>query len=85
MTTSEQERAGCPVEDYVFMGDRRPPLHYFGALDGFQERARPFLRTDDAQGYWVFTDHEVILEGLQHPELFSSRVIVPDEPDPPYK
>jgi cytochrome P450 len=85
MTTSEQDRAGCPVEDYVFMGDRRPPLHYFRALDGFQERARPFLRTDDAQGYWVFTDHEVILEGLQHPELFSSRVIVPDEPDPPYK
>lgn len=85
MTTSEQARAGLPVEDYIFTGGRRPPLHYFHALDGFQERARPFLRTEDAQGYWVFTDHEAILDGLQHPGLFSNRVIVPTEPDPPYK
>jgi cytochrome P450 len=82
---SEQERAGCPVADYINMGDQRPPLHYFQALDGFQDHARPFLRTEDAQGYWVFTDHEAILDGLQHPELFSSRVMVVTEPDPPYK
>ena len=85
MAMSEQEQAGCPAEDYVFAGDRRPALHYFRALDGLQERARPFLRTEDGQGYWVFTDHEAILDGLQHPDLFSSNVIVPTEPDPPYR
>jgi cytochrome P450 len=84
VTTYDQEQASCPVEDYVFTGDRRPPLHYFHGLDGYQDRARPFLRTEDAQGYWVFTDHEAILDGLQHPELFSNRAIVPVEPNPPY-
>jgi cytochrome P450 len=84
VTTYDQEQIACPVEDYVFTGDRQPPLHYFHALDGFQDRARPFLRTEDAQGYWVFTEHEAILDGLQHPELFSNRAIVPVEPNPPY-
>jgi cytochrome P450 len=83
MSTSEQ--TNCPVENYVFAGERSPALHHFQQLDGFQERARPFLRTEDGPGYWVFTDHEAILEGLQHPELFSNQVIVPVEPDPPYK
>jgi cytochrome P450 len=77
--------AGCPVEDYVVSAGRKPALHYFRGLDEFQERARPFLRSEEAQGYWVFTEHEAILEGLQHPELFSNSVIVPIEPDPPYK
>jgi cytochrome P450 len=87
MTTADQDRrqAGCPVEDYTFGGDVRPALHYFARLDGYQDRARPFLRTEDAQATGVFTDHDAILEGLQHPELFSSRVMVPVEPDPPYK
>ena len=33
----------------------------------------------------MFTDYATILDGLQHPELWSSSVIVPTEPDPPYK
>ncbi|EUA51379.1 putative cytochrome P450 [Mycobacterium xenopi 3993] len=31
------------------------------------------------------TDHDAILEGLQQPELFSNAVMVPIEPNPPYK
>ncbi|MET0145229.1 MAG: cytochrome P450 [Ilumatobacteraceae bacterium] len=61
------------------------PLAYWKRMDDIQDRSRPFFWTNDAQGYWVFTDHDVILEGLQHPELFSNQVIVPDDPDPPYK
>jgi cytochrome P450 len=84
-TTDETATSGCPVENYVFLSDKVPALSLFQGLDGFQDRARPFLRTEEANGYWVFTDHDVILEGLQHPELFSNQVIVPIDPDPPYK
>ncbi|HVV29381.1 MAG TPA: cytochrome P450 [Mycobacteriales bacterium] len=85
MTSAQRDPTAYPVEDYVLMGERKPALAYFHRLDEFRSRARPFLRAEEAQGYWVFTDHEAILDGLQHPELFSSRVIVPTEPDPPYK
>jgi cytochrome P450 len=73
------------VEDYHFGGEVAPALTFFRGLDALQDRVRPVLWTNDAQGYWVFTDHEVILEGLQHPEWFSNSVIGPIEPDPPYK
>jgi cytochrome P450 len=33
----------------------------------------------------VFTDNSVILDGLQHPDQWSSSVIVPTDPEPPYK
>ena len=32
----------------------------------------------------MFTDAEVIREGLQHPELFSSSSVDLHDPDPPY-
>jgi len=50
-----------------------------------KQQARPFFRADEAEGYWVFTDHDVILEALQDPGLFSNGSVVPLEPDPPYK
>jgi cytochrome P450 len=83
--TDQTNEGDCRVENYVFMGDQVPVMTQFSRLDGFQDRARPFLRTEEAQGYWVFTEHEAILGGLQLPEVFSSQVIVPIEPDPPYK
>lgn len=70
---------------YEFIRANDPACSNFKRLDQFQARNRPFLHADEAQGYWVFTDHDVILEGLQHPELFSNAVMVPVEPDPPYK
>ncbi|HVU71407.1 MAG TPA: cytochrome P450 [Mycobacteriales bacterium] len=73
----------CPVEPYTFMAERRPALAHWQAMDELQSRARPMLRTDEAQGYWVATDAEAILEGLQNPEVFSSAAIVPTEPNPP--
>lgn len=85
MTTSEYEQADYPVLDYITMGGQRPPLYYFQVLDDFQEQARPFLRTLDVPGYWVFTDHEAILEALHRPELFCSWIVSATELDPLHK
>ncbi len=38
---------------------------------------RPVFRNTEGNGYWMFTDYSAILDGLQHPELWSSSVIVP--------
>ncbi|MCV7281343.1 cytochrome P450 [Mycolicibacterium flavescens] len=46
---------------------------------------RPVFRNTEADGYWMFTDYAAILEGLQHPEWWSSSVIVPTDPNPPYQ
>lgn len=82
MTASGPERVDWPVAAYITMGGQRPPLHYFHALDDFQQQARPFLRTEEAPGYWVFTDYGAILDGLRRPELFSSRVLAVPDDDP---
>jgi cytochrome P450 len=63
-----------------------PALTHFRRLDECQDDARPVFRNTEAgMDYWVFTENSVIHDGLQHPELWSSSVIVPTEPDPPYK
>jgi cytochrome P450 len=63
-----------------------PALTHFRRLDECRDDARPVFRNTEAgMDYWVFTENSVILDGLQHPELWSSSVIVPTEPDPPYK
>ncbi|BBU21127.1 cytochrome P450 [Mycobacterium xenopi] len=74
------------VLEYRFLRGGDPPCSNFARLDRFQERHRPFRRVhEDANDYWVMTDHDAILEGLQQPELFSNAVMVPIEPNPPYK
>ncbi|MCW2721758.1 cytochrome P450 [Pseudonocardia sp.] len=75
----------CPVETYASNGTPVPALGLYTDMDARQDRARPVLWSDEAQGYWVFTDNAVILDGLQQPDLWSSSVIVPTEQDPPYK
>jgi cytochrome P450 len=54
-------------------------------MDEYQERARPFLRAEESEGYWVFTDRAAIIGGLQDPGLWSSAVVIPTQPDPPYR
>jgi cytochrome P450 len=81
MTTTEP---GTPVEQYAASGSSRPAMHYYETMDGLCERARPGFWTHDKQGYWVMTDHEAILDGLQQPKLFSSRAVSADNPDPAF-
>lgn len=78
------ERVQCPVVDYQYFTGPDPAGTNFARLDEAAKTYGPFFRTDEAQGYWVFTDYDAIREGLQHPETFSSRVMEPIEPNPPY-
>ncbi|WP_234825441.1 cytochrome P450 [Mycolicibacter senuensis] len=54
-------------------------------MDAQQDSSRPVCRIQEGTDYWMFTDYAVILDGLQQPEKWSSSVVVPTEPDPPYK
>ena len=80
--TSQQD---CPVLDFKYWQGPDPGGSNFNRLDELQSKARPFLRANEAEGYWIFTDHDAILDALQDPELFSNASVSPLEPDPPYK
>ena len=75
----------CPVLDYKFVRGPEPAGSNFLRLDDIQREARPYFRANEQDGYWVFTDHDAILEALQEPDVFSNGSVVPLEPDPPYK
>jgi cytochrome P450 len=76
----------CPVKEIDMNTPDSPAMTHFGMLDECQDDAGPVFRNTEAGlEYWVFTDNSVILDGLQHPELWSSSVIVPTDPEPPYK
>lgn len=75
----------CPVLEYKYIRGPDPAGSNFTRLDEIQREVRPFFRANEESGYWVFTDHDVVLEALQDPELFSNSSVVPLEPDPPYK
>ncbi|MGZ8813329.1 MAG: cytochrome P450 [Mycobacterium sp.] len=78
--------SSCPVKHVELMaGGSSAALTNFRMLDAIQDDIRPALRSTEADGYWMFTDYATILDGLQHPELWSSSVITPTEPDPPFK
>jgi cytochrome P450 len=81
-----QPTATCPAKQIDMNAPDSPALTHFRRLDECQDDARPVFRNTEAgMDYWVFTENSVILDGLQHPDLWSSSVIVPTEPDPPYK
>ncbi|MFA1546054.1 cytochrome P450 [Actinomadura chokoriensis] len=74
----------CPIEDYKTFSTA-PAMTFFERMDGYQDRARPVLRSEEAGGYWVFTDYEAIHDGLHRTDLWSSSVVTPTEPNPPFK
>jgi cytochrome P450 len=61
-----------------------PVLGHLRELDRLRESFRPFFRSSFRNGFWVFTDGEVVREGLQTPDLFSSSSVDLHDPDPPY-
>lgn len=85
MTGTKPVAPSCPVVDYVSNPPPGPALSQFARMDAHQDQGRPAVRSEEAAGYWVFTDHSVILDGLQQPDLWSSTVIVPTESDPAYR
>ena len=74
-----------PTEDYVYSRPPLPALTLYEELAQLQKRSRPAFWTEEAGGYWVFTDHEAILDGLQQPDLWSSEIITPTDRDPAYR
>jgi cytochrome P450 len=83
--TETADMSACPAEEYRFSNPPSPAGTVFERMDGHQDRNRPFLHAEEAKGYWVFTDHDVIVDGLQRPDLWSSAVVLPTQPDPPYR
>ncbi|UXA11574.1 cytochrome P450 [Mycobacterium sp. SMC-8] len=83
MTATDETEA----DDYTFLRPGKDPVcSNFARLDRLQAQNRPYLRAEEpANNYWVMTDHDAILEGFQKPEFFSSSVMVPIDPNPPYK
>jgi cytochrome P450 len=85
MTDQRSAPSGCPVVDFTYAPAAVPALTHFSRMDAHQDMARPVARTEEAAGYWIFTDQQAILDGLQQWDLWSSSVIAPAQPNPPYK
>jgi cytochrome P450 len=74
---------GCPVIHL----DASPPLEvgsHWQKANELREISPTFFNTH-AQGYWVFTRYDEVREMYQHPEIFSSEVIIPWDPEPAYR
>jgi cytochrome P450 len=85
MVNVEQGQIGTDVPTIDFDNTKvLPVLGHMRELTDLQEQFRPFLRSSHGRGFWVFTDGEVIREGLQNPELFSSSSVDLHDPNPPY-
>jgi cytochrome P450 len=74
----------CPVIHFEHAPAPTPGVSFFEQLDALR-REHEIFRSDEAQGYWVFTRSEMIVDALQHPEIFSSAATVPTIPEPPYR
>ena len=61
-----------------------PVLGHVRELDRLRDQFRPFFRSSFKNGFWVFTDGDVVREGLQNPALFSSSSVDLHDPNPPY-
>ena len=74
----------CPVEPFAYITTDRPALTALSEAAALRSKHSAF-RVDEAQGYWVLTEYESILEAYQNPTLFSSQSMVATDPEPPYK
>jgi hypothetical protein len=61
-----------------------PVLSHAEEIDALRAE-HPFVRSTHGDGFWVFTDADLIRDALQHPGVFSSTVVTVHDPDPPYK
>src|SRR5215213_4880318 len=79
------ETTGCPwpVEEFDNFS-HGPVLSHVKAIDAIRDRA-PFIRSTYGPGYWVLTDSSLVQTALQRPDLFSSSVVTPLDPNPQYK
>jgi cytochrome P450 len=81
--SSSTSGGGCPAGHYDFTG-KGPVLSHLEALDRLRE-LHPVVRSTFGVGFYVLTDSSGVRDALQRPAVFSSSIIRPYEPDPPYK
>lgn len=82
--THPSEATGCPIVDFVYKPSEAHALDNFRYMDSLQNTAKPAVWTTESGGYWIFTDHQVVRDGLQRPDLWSSSAVVPTERNPSY-
>lgn len=83
MTTPSSTTGECPVLTYS-PHDSRPIGEWSEFFDDLRGQA-PVVRNTFAQGYYVFTRHEDILEAYQDTDTFSTKAVTVLEPDPSYR
>src|SRR3546814_16889766 len=54
-------------------------------FDTLRKSQRIVKVEEPERAYWMVLDHELMRECLQNPEVFSSEVVTPLNPDPPFK
>jgi cytochrome P450 len=81
--TTSGSTGHCPVlhYDHTVPG---PALSHLEMLDELRKLG-PIVRSTNGVGFYALTESAGIRSMLQQPELFSSSIVVPHEPDPPYK
>jgi len=84
MTSGREHRSsGYPVREFNnFL--HGPVLSHVEAIDALRDE-HAFVRSTYARGFWILVNGDLVRDALQHPELFSSSVVTPLDPDPPYK
>ena len=82
-TARDEGECPYPVHEYdnATIG---PVLSHAEEIDALRSE-HPFMRSTNGNGFWVFTNAEMIREALQHADIFSSSVVTVQDPDPPYK
>lgn len=83
MVTVERELIGCPVV-HLDVSAPKEAGAYWRLADELRETGDRIYNTL-AQGFWMFTDYEVVREIYQNADLFSSESFTPWEPDPVYR
>jgi cytochrome P450 len=73
----------CPVVHQDF-SEPKEACSYLRLADELRESA-PLFFNQYAQGYWVFTRHEAVMEMYKNPDIFSNESITPWEPEPAYR
>ena len=78
-----QASSGYPIEEFNnFL--HGPVLSHVETIDALRDEHR-FIRSTYDRGFWVLTNAELVRDALQQPDVFSSSVVTPLDPDPPYK
>jgi cytochrome P450 len=71
-----------PTAEYDYTMPALAAAHQL-ELDDMRTRM-PFFKDTWAQGFWVFTEANMIREAYQNAGLFSSSAVIPNDPDPDY-